>query len=39
MADEEVLADSVGNVFKKLGYDEKWNRVKASKDDGIRGGF
>lgn len=39
MADEEVLADSVGNAFKKLGYDEKWNRVGASKDDGIKGGF
>lgn len=39
MADEEVLADSVGNAFKKLGYDEKWNRVKVSKDGGIKEGL
>lgn len=39
MADPEVLADSVGNVFKKLSYDGKWNRVGVSKDDGIKGGF
>lgn len=39
MADEEVPADSVGNAFKKLGYDEKWNRVGTSKDDDVKGGF
>lgn len=39
MLDNEVPADSVGIAFKKLGYDEKWNRVKASKDDDIKGGF
>lgn len=39
MVGEEVPADRVGNAFQKLGYDEKWNRVGAGKDDGIKGGF
>lgn len=39
LADEEVQADCFGNTLKKFGYGDKWNRVKASKGNDVKGGF